>query len=79
MFEALCDEGKQTESYKKLCIYYMFEALCDEGTICLKPYVMKVNKQKVIKNLFQPKKKTENTWKCPNPTNRVPIFNCSCF
>ena len=57
----------------------MFEALCDEGTTCLKPYVMKVNKQKVIKNLFQPKKKTENTWKCPHPTNRVPIFNCSCF
>ena len=57
----------------------MFEALCDEGTICFKPCVMKVIKQKVIKNLFQPKKKTENTWKCPHPTNRVPILIASVF
>ena len=46
MFEALCGEDKQTESYK---------------------------------NLFQPKKKTENTWKCPHPTNRVPILIAPVF
>ena len=45
----------------------MFEALCDEGTICLKPYVMKVNKQKVIKKLFLPKKKTEIHGSVPTP------------
>ena len=60
-------------------VKYMINKSLNQGTIYLKPYVMKVNKQKVIQILFQPKKKTENTWKCPHPTNRVPIFNCSCF
>ena len=45
----------------------MFEALCDEGTICLKPYVMKVNKQKVIKILFQPKKRRKIHGSVPTP------------
>ena len=34
-------------------------------TICLKPYVIKINKQKAMKFLFQPKRKTESTCKCP--------------
>ena len=46
MFEALCDEGKQTESYK---------------------------------NFIPTEKKTENTWKCPHPTNMVPILIAPVF